>query len=108
MDILQADNVRQLRAAILQFIYDNHFAQRSRLRLVQLHGALSRMFFDVSEDELVTVMQDLQERRYLTFKRDEELYRKKRENRIGDIEISPAGRDLVEQTCADAAVAVDG
>lgn len=107
MDIPQGINVRQLRAAILQIVYDNHFRQRSRLRLVPLLGALTRLFFDVSEDELITVLQDLKERKYLDFKRDEERYRKNREIVIGEIEIKPAGRDLVEKTNVDPAVSFD-
>ena len=102
--ILQADNVRNLRAAILQVVYDNHFGRRSRLRLTPLHGALDRLRFDVSEDELVTVLEDLKERGYITFTRDEEKWRKSRDLVIGEIQIMPAGRDLVEKTRTDLAV----
>lgn len=96
MHILQAANIRQLRATILQIVYDNHFNRASRLRLTPLHGALTQLFFDVSEDELVTVMEDLQERECLTFARDEKKWRKSRELVIGEIQITPKGRDLVE------------
>ncbi len=107
MDILQGDNVRELRATILQLVYENHLKQRSRLRLLPLYGAVTRLFFDVSENELLTVIQDLKERGYLTFERDEELYRKTRKTVIGEIQILPAGRDLVEKTKADPAVSFD-
>jgi hypothetical protein len=96
MHILQANNIREMRATILQIVYDNHFGRGSRLRLTPLHGALERLFFDVSEDELVTVMEDMQERGYLTFTRDEKKWRKSRELVIGEIQITPKGRDLVE------------
>jgi hypothetical protein len=106
--ILQADNIRNLRAAILQVVYDNHFGRRSRLRLTPLHGAIDRLrFVDVSEDELVTVLEDLKERGYLTFSRDEEKWRKHRELVIGEIQITPLGRDLVEKTRVDIAVNFD-
>lgn len=107
MHILQADNIRNLRAAILQIIYDNHFERRSRLRLTPLHGALDRLRFEVSEDELVTVLEDLKERGYLTFSKDEQKWRKSRELVIGEIQIMPAGRDLVEKTRNDPAVCFD-
>ena len=96
MHILQANNIRALRATILQIVYDNHFSRQSRLRLTPLHGALERLFFDISEDELVTVLEDLQERNYLTFTRDEKKWKKSRELVIGEIQITPRGRDLVE------------
>jgi hypothetical protein len=96
MHILQAENIRELRATMLQIVYDNHFGRKSRLRLTPLHGALERLFFDISEDELVTVLEDLQERGYLTFTRDEQKWRKSRELIIGEIQITPRGRDLVE------------
>jgi hypothetical protein len=107
MDILQGDSVRELRATVLKIVYENHLQQRSRLRLVPLYGAVSRLFFDVSEDEMITVMQDLKERGYLSYQRDEALYRKKRKTVIGEIQILPAGRDLVEKTRVDPAVSFD-
>ena len=107
MSILQADNVRNLRGAILQIIYDNHFQRRSRLRLVNLHGALERLFFGVSEDELVTVLEDMKERGVLTYSQDEQRWRKSREVVIGEIQITPLGRDLVEKTQTIAAVAFE-
>lgn len=96
MHILQAENIRTLRGTILQIVYDNHLKRNSRLRLTPLHGALERLFFDVSEDELVTVLEDLQERSCLTFTRDEAKWKKSREVVIGEIQITPKGRDLVE------------
>jgi hypothetical protein len=101
MDILLADNIRQLRSAILQIVYE------SRLRMIPLYGAVTRLYFDVSEDEFITVLQDLKERGYLSFQRDEELYRKKRKTMIGEIQVLPAGRDLVEKTRVDPAVDFD-
>lgn len=107
MDILQAHNIRQLRATILQIIYENHARQQSRLRLVPLHGALERLFFDVSEDELVTVLQDLKDRGYLSYAQDAAAWKKSRKTVIGEIQILPAGRDLVEKTKQDPAVSFD-
>src|SRR5437016_1051439 len=101
MDILQADNIRQLRAAILQIIYGNQVSQRSRLRFTPLHGAVSRLFFDVSENELITVLQDLKERGYISYERDEDEYRRSHKTVIGALQIQPRGRDLVERTLID-------
>jgi hypothetical protein len=43
----------------------------------------------------------------LTFSRDEEKWRKHRELVIGEIQITPLGRDLVEKTRVDIAVNFD-
>jgi hypothetical protein len=75
--------------------------------MIPLYGAVTRLYFDVSEDEFITVLQDLKERGYLSFQRDEELYRKKRKTMIGEIQVLPAGRDLVEKTRVDPAVDFD-
>lgn len=107
MEQLQADNTRQLRAAVLQIIYGNQQNQRSRLRFTPLYGAIARLGFDVSTNELITVLQDLQERGYVKYTRDEAQYRDYRKTVISEIQILPAGRDLVEKTNADAAVCFD-
>ncbi len=94
MDITQADNIRQLRATILRTVYDNHRQQQSRLRLVLLEGMLERLFFEVSRNDLVTVLQDLKERGYLRFTEKKDPWTHKIE--IGEMQITPEGRDLVE------------
>src|SRR5574341_835176 len=97
MEILQADFVRVLRAAILKAIYVNNAQRAPRLSLVILHGHLDK-FFDLSQDDLVTLLEDLEERGYLSYERDERLWRKSRGVRISNLQLTPAGRDLVEGT----------
>ncbi|MCU1308243.1 MAG: hypothetical protein JWN45_2938 [Acidobacteriaceae bacterium] len=107
MDITQAENIRQLRATILTTVYDNHRKQHSRLRLVQLAGVLETLFFDIALNDLVTVLQDLKERRYLEFKENKDRWTHR--VNIGEIQITPKGRDLVERApgCADPGVDFD-
>ena len=104
MQQLEADNTRQLRAAVLQIIYSNQQNQRSRLRFTPLYGAITRLGFDVSINVLVTVLQDLKERGYIKYTRDEDAYRESRKTVISEIQILPEGRDVVEKTTADPAV----
>jgi len=105
MDITQAENIRQLRATILRTVYDNHRQQQSRLRLVLLEGMLERLFFEVARNDLIAVLQDLKERGYLNFREDRDRYTRK--VNIGEIQITPKGRDLVEKTETDEAVDFD-
>jgi hypothetical protein len=109
MDILQANNAKQLRAAILGILYDNQRAQRSRLRMVMLNGALEKLFFEITPNDLITVLQDLKERGYATFKEGfaNEDDRRAGRRTLGEIQILPAGRDLVERTKTDMAVQFD-
>jgi hypothetical protein len=103
MEPTQADNIRQLRAAILKLVYENQQEQRSRLRVIQLAGALSRLFYEFEDlNELKAVLQDLKERGYVQFTEEREKFSRKVE--FGPISITPDGRDLVELTNKDAAV----
>lgn len=104
MEILKADFVRVLRAEILKAAYESHSLRLPRLSLVPLQTHLDRLHFDVSEDDLATVLEDLKDRGYVSYERDEVAWRKHRRLRIGKIQATPAGRDLVEQTKADPAV----
>ncbi len=103
MDILKADFVRVLRAAILKAIYVNHHQRQPPLTLVILLGHLVN-FFTISENDLVTTLEELRDRGYLTYVRDEKLWRKSRSVSISQLQLMPAGRDLVEGTVFDLAV----
>lgn len=103
MAILEADFVRVLRAAILKAVYVNHRQRAPRLSLVVLHGHLDK-FFDLSEDDLVTLLEDLKDRGYVTYQRDEKLWKKSRAVRISQLQLTPGGSDLVEGTVSNPAV----
>jgi hypothetical protein len=99
----QADNIRQLRAAILQLLYSNHQAMNSKFRLVELAGALNDLGFRFeSLNQLASVMQDMSERDLVSFAEEKERFSRK--VIIHSIAILPRGRDLVEGTIKDDAI----
>lgn len=102
MNILDTARMKRLRGAVLTMVYTGHREQRSRLDDVALWGLLQDLRFDVSQNDVLTVLQDLQERKYLTF----ETKKNRITGRVGIflIQITPPGRDLVEGTEADVAV----
>lgn len=105
VDLFDADRLRRLRGAILTLIYDNHARQSHRLEMLTLAGALERLFFECSLNDLVTVLQDLRERGYLTFEETKDKWT--RRVRIGQIQITPSGRDVVEGTRKDPAIEIN-
>lgn len=94
--------VKRLRGAIVEIVYQGHREQRTRMDAVMLWGVLRDLQYDVSENEVITQLQDLKERHYLDFL--EERLRKTGEVMISKIQITPGGRDLVEGTVQDLAV----
>ena len=102
MSILDAEAKRRLRGIVLQLVCENHERQGHRLDDITLHGALERLHYDVSRNELKAVLQDLSERGLLSFKEDKNKDTGKVSIRL--IQIAPAGRDLVERSKADPAV----
>lgn len=105
MDILLDEGAKTLRAAILGLVYDNQRRRFSRLGLVQLGGALEKLFYDLSLDDLITVLEDLKERGYIDFDRSKD--QRTWHVQVEKIRILPAGRDLVEKTTSDPAVRFD-
>lgn len=102
--ITAADKNRRLRGVALKLLCDNHDEQKSRLDDVSLWSALIRLAFDVSQNELITICQDLEGRGYVKFQT-------LKNKRTGDvelrqIELCPKGRDLLEGTIEDRAVEV--
>ncbi len=104
MKALDTETVRRLRGEILELVYEGHHAQRSRLTDLILWGVLKRLQYDVSQNDVLTTLQDLSDRKYLSFTED----RNERTGvvRITQIQITPSGRDLVEGTKSDLAVHV--
>lgn len=96
---------KRMRGMILELLQTNHDQQRSRFDSSMLWSALVRgLGFDASENDVLTVLQDLSGRGYVTYTEVKNLRRG--EYRIVQIELAPKGRDLLEGTIADPAVEV--
>jgi|GEM_PF-975217 hypothetical protein len=103
---LAVETFKRLRGHILELVDEGHKDQRSRLNNVILWGVLQRLKYDVGENDVITLLQDLKDRAYLTF--DEQRDRRTRHVTISMIQITPRGRDLLEGTLSDPAVHVLG
>lgn len=96
---------KRMRGMILQLLQTNHEQQRSRFDSSMLWSALVRgLGFDASENDVITVLQDLCDRGYIKYV--EQRNRRLGEYRIVQIELCPKGRDLLEGTIEDPAVEV--
>lgn len=86
---------RRVRRLILDVLRARHDDQQSRYDSSLLWSVLVRTFaFDVSENELFTMLQDLNGRGYVVYVEQKNL--RKGEYRIVQIELTPKGRDLLE------------
>ncbi|MGH7936715.1 MAG: hypothetical protein ACREF8_06875, partial [Chthoniobacterales bacterium] len=102
---LSPQHKRRLRGMILKLVYENHEAQNHRLDDVTLTGVLERLQFDVYVNAVRELLQDLGERGLLSFKQERD--RTTGRISIRQVQISPKGRDLVENTTSDPAVEVE-
>src|SRR6185437_2619781 len=85
---------KRLRGAVLELVYSRHSEQQSRMDHIALWSMLRELQNDCGENDVVTVLQDLRERGYLTFTEKKNRYTNRTE--ISLIQITPQGRDLVE------------
>lgn len=95
------EQVKRLRGAILELVYTRHRGQQSRMDHVALWHMLVELQHDAGEDDVITVLQDLQERGYLFFAQKKNRYSNRTE--ISLIQITPKGRDLVEEAVSKGA-----
>ena len=94
---------KRLRAVILEMLQSNHDEQKSRLDSSAVWSGLVRgLGFDVSEKEVITVLQDLQDRGYVRY--DEIKNQRLGLYYIVRIELTAKGRDILEGTITDPAV----
>ena len=105
MSLLDAQGKRRLRGMVLKLIYENHYGQKHRLDGITLHGVLERLHFDVSRNQVRTVLQDLKDRNLLRFTQEKDPDTGKIS--IRQIQVRPAGIDLQERTTTDPAVEVE-
>jgi hypothetical protein len=94
----------RLRGAILGLLYTRHNEQKSHLDSVALWSTLNGLRFDVGQNEVVTILQDLKGRGYVNFEQEKNKYT----NRVYCtlIELTPRGRDVVDELIVDPAVTV--
>lgn len=96
---------KRRRGLILELVYDGHRKQESRLDHLMLWGLMQDLGQnDVSQNEVVTLLQDLRDRKYLRFKQQKNDWDGRVS--ISEIEITPEGRDLVEKLKSNDAVRV--
>jgi hypothetical protein len=104
MESISAEEMRRLRAVILEQVYVNHQKQLSHLDLIRLGGSLERIGWEVSLNELLTTCQDLQERGFLSF--DSVRNKWTGDRNLVRISITPKGRNIVEGAERDPGVLV--
>ena len=99
---LDAQQNKRLRGAILEILNTRHQAQQSRLDHVALWHVLLDLRFDLGENDLLTLLQDLYDRRLIAYEES----RDRRTNRVSvfKLQLTPAGRDLCEGTSTNPAV----
>jgi hypothetical protein len=99
---VDAQQNKRFRGAILEILNTRHGAQQSRVDHVALWHIMLDLRFDLGENDLLTLLQDLYDRRLITY----EETRDRRTNRVSiyKLQLTPAGRDLCEGTSTNPAV----
>ena len=96
---------RRLRGVVLKLIYENHEAQKHRLDDTTLTGVLRRLQYDVYGNLIREILQDLRDRGLVSFEGQRDKMTGSRTIRM--IQITPAGRDIIEKTSTNPAVEVE-
>ena len=94
----QKERLRRLRWEILNLVYRNHHDQKPRLTDSIIFGVLERLHYDASLNEVRTLLQDMKGRGWLSYASEKDLDTGR--TRIFKIEITPEGRDQVEDSDA--------
>jgi hypothetical protein len=100
----QAQKNKRYRGVILQVVYNNHADQLSRMDDLELWGFFQGINVHIGQNAVLSLLQDLGGRGYLTFQ--------EKQNRISGrceislIEITGPGRNLVERIATDPAVLI--
>lgn len=93
---------KRTRGAIIEVLYSRHAAQQHRVDHIALWRILRDLGCDVGENDVLTQLQDLNDRGYLKYVEDKN--RKTNQVNISMIQLTSNGRDLCEGTLQDAAV----
>jgi hypothetical protein len=96
------DRIRKLRGEILKLLCGNHSAQQARMDGVLVTRLLQSFAYDVEVADVVTLLQDMQQRSWVTFRSQRNPLTQRIE--LSQIEVLPDGRDICEQTTKSAAV----
>ncbi len=103
MGHIETARAKELRGNILDLLRTTHDGQHSHLTSSTVWNALVRgLGYDVTKNEVTTMLQDLGGRGYVTFQRHKNEI--DGNVRLLELEITPKGRDLLEGTIKDPAV----
>ena len=94
--------IKRLRGGIVELLYTRHQAQQSRADHVTLWRMLRDLGFDVGEFDVITQLQDLNDRGYVKYAEQKDRFTNR--VRISLIQLTSRGRDLREETISDPAV----
>jgi hypothetical protein len=102
MTPLDAPQNKRLRGAILEILNARHGMQQSRIDHVALWHIMLDLHFDLGENDLLTLLQDLSDRGLLIYEES----RDRRTNRVNlfRLRLTPAARDLCEGTVFNPAI----
>ena len=106
MSYTAAAKMKRLRGAVLTLLRTRHDNRESKMDSTALASALVRgLGFDVSRNEVKTVLEDLCDRGYVSYK---EVVPDKESGAvyIVHVQLSSRGRDLLEETITDPAVEI--
>ncbi len=104
MSPLVASELKRRRGMMLELVYTNHRQQLHHLDDVRMWGLLTDLGCTIGQNDVLTLLQEMGERGYLTYK--EASNRLTGRTEISRIQITPSGRDLVERTNVDPAVLI--
>jgi hypothetical protein len=94
---------KRTRGVIIELLYGRHAAQQSRTDHIALWHMLTDLGCDVGENEVITQLEDLLDRGYVTFNQKKNRFTNRTE--ISVIQLTSKARDLFEETIpADPAV----
>jgi predicted transcriptional regulator len=99
--VTDAGQNKRTRAVIVELLNIRHSEQKSRPDHVLMWHMLRDLGCDVSENEVLTILQDLCDRGYVNYRADRD--RATGRIAISQIQLTPKGRDLIEGTIADPA-----
>jgi len=94
--------MKRYRTVLLQLLNANHRAQHARMDHVMLAMAMRGVGCGVGENDVLTLLQDLCDRSFVRY--NEKKNRLTHDTEISQIEITAAGRDILEGTRTDGAV----
>jgi hypothetical protein len=98
------DKKKHFRGEVLRMLSTVHGQQMSRMDDVALCHALRSLAWDIDINDVVTILQEMKGRNWVTFRQIKGIYNKRAE--LSQIEILPDGQDLVDQTTTNPAVEI--